>query len=69
MKTKLQPSKVKSIHAVDLKNRIQAELYDETKNLNIQDLISYYRKKAQNCPFKKKNKKVGECPKFCVSGF
>jgi len=54
MKAEANKSKIKRINAVDLKNRIQAELYDETKNLSGQELISYYRKKAQNGPFKRK---------------
>jgi hypothetical protein len=54
MKIKDKDLKIKQINAVDLKNRIQAELYEETKSLSLHELIDYYRKQAQKGPFKKK---------------
>ncbi len=56
MKTKEAKSKKdkRGLDAVAMKNQIQAELYGETKNLNGQELIEFYRKKAKAGPFKKR---------------
>lgn len=57
MKTKskkLIKGEMPSIDAVALKNHIQAELYQETKNLNSRDLIEYYRIQGKTGPLTKK---------------
>jgi hypothetical protein len=35
------------IDAVEMKNRIQEKLYEETKNLTPNELIEFYREKAK----------------------
>ncbi len=54
---KSKPSKIdhskKNFDAVEMKNQIQAKLYEQTKNLNSQELIAFYRAKAKAGPFKK----------------
>jgi hypothetical protein len=44
----------KRFDAVDMKNQIQADLYSETKHLDGQELIEFYRRKAKEGPFKKR---------------
>ena len=39
--------------AVAMKNRIQAKLYKQSKDLNPDELIAFYREKAKAFPFKK----------------
>lgn len=47
----------KTIKAVELKNKIQSDLYKDTKNLSGQELIEFYKKAGRSGPFKKKEYK------------
>lgn len=42
----------KNFDPVAMKNEIQAKLYEQTKNLNSEELIEFYRNKAKTGPFK-----------------
>jgi hypothetical protein len=37
----------KRLDAVEMKNQIQAELYEITKNFNAEELIEFYRERAR----------------------
>jgi hypothetical protein len=53
-KIKERTEQNRTLNAVAMKNEIQSKLYNQTKGLNNQELIEFYRKKAKDGPFGEK---------------
>ena len=46
----------KEFDCIEMKNEIQAKIYEEIKNMTAEERISYFRISPEQDPFRRKNK-------------
>jgi len=59
----MKPETIPGFDCLEFKRKVQAEIYEKTKNMTVEEQIEYFRQAAANGPFADLWKRIARTPR------